>query len=684
MATFKRGALPDAPKITLSDALAAHAEANGLGEEFYRKVALAQMWHKQEDGGRPRQAFDLFNRFSHKAERRIKNLSEIRIETPWDTADAQAAADFHFSRDMLTSVTFLDEEGVSYDMAECRPVSGPNIHKGVVFQDDAGQVWFHGVEGDDNVVNYPNGEMRLKRLSYEAPAGLKAALGEGDMTDLMPFVGEIGISAGDVIMQYTEVEMALIRDIDPASHGWKPHLAAAQEAAAAQLAREEDIGNIFDAIVDVSKLQFLKEGLEYPVAKDDLSNHRRKIVYNTRSPINDMSEALMEAYREAGYLSKCPNNGPRAIREMTKWDAWLSGKELNVYDKMTLGRAPGFDMLQKCLTSASVEVEMEIEKSLSPDGKISYDDRVKFDLSEEDIDREIAMTVEKARAGFISETPDVLMSRDTSTCQVTGKFLRIGGTVFAPVLTQFTDDYKEEVAPVVETPKSALHFEIPMPTGELVMTDWLRMKGFKEGLLARVGGDDFYDINGAVGLDERMQDYFTKGGLAIVQVGNTSPTAYDDTAGVWRMGYVDEDHFYGEDGNRNGEVMPGEAWTTCTDLWANIFADRAVIVDILMDSGEYESRETADAALLEYAEESYGASITKLDVDRLHVYAPTGHGLHTGSFNKKFRADELDYPKWRKDQYVLSAEPLTVDPDVVLETGWKAPVHEVSDTPEPC
>ena len=95
------------------------------------------------------------------------------------------------------------------------------------------------------------------------------------------------------------------------------------------------------------------------------------------------------------------------------------------------------------------------------------------------LDGHVALTVEKARAAFVSETLDPLMSRDTSTCQVTGKHLRVGGTLFAPVLTQFTKDYKEEVAPVVETPKAALHFELPMPTGELVMTDWLRMKGFK-------------------------------------------------------------------------------------------------------------------------------------------------------------------------------------------------------------
>lgn len=48
MSEFKRGALPQAPKIILSENIVAHAATNNLGEDFYRRVALAQMWHRQE------------------------------------------------------------------------------------------------------------------------------------------------------------------------------------------------------------------------------------------------------------------------------------------------------------------------------------------------------------------------------------------------------------------------------------------------------------------------------------------------------------------------------------------------------------------------------------------------------------------------------------------------------------
>jgi len=502
----------------------------------------------------------------------------------------------------------------------------------------------------------------------------------------MPFMGDIGIAAGDVLMQFTEASMVALSHENPASQLWMPLLEDARRAALEKTEREKNIARIFDGIVDVSKMQFLKEGLEYPVSKDALVENRRTNVYNARGPINDLSEELMNAYRDAGYLEKCPNNGSRNIRGMTEWNVWLSGEDLGRYGQMYLDRAPGFGMMRQALISASVEVEMDIEKSLSPDGKINYSDRPKFDLTEDDVDREIAGAVAKAREAFINETTDLLMSRDTSTCQVTGQHLRIGGTLFAPVLTRFTEDYKDEIAPLVETPKPALHFEIPLPTGELVMGDWIRMEGFKEGLMSLVGGDDSYEINNSVGLDERMQDYFVKAGLVIVQVGNSSPHAYTDTSGVWRMGYVDDDNerFYDENGERTEVELPSEGWSTCTDLWANVFADRSVIVDILMASGVYESRLVADAALLEHVDDAYGTTINKLDVDRLHIYAPTGFGCLTGSFIKDFRAQELEYSDWREDKYVLSAQPLTVDPEFILETGWEAPAQVVADTPGPC
>jgi hypothetical protein len=682
---------PSAPDVVLPESF---EQAYPVAAKTLRGRILTDLYGSEGRDGQEAK-IGPFNRFKVEGGKRPWLVKEIHLDLP---AEDEAYLEMLDTDADIAAVAILSaEDGNDYPAATAVPAGTAQTHYGRLWRDEDGQVWFHGAEG--NLVTAPDeDEWGLRRVYPNVSEVLRAGWPE-DPFDHLPIEGELGFAGSGLI---TQIMRSSVKDLSDAAfekmkaglsdggaeiaESWRAERDASFRLATEKVAREQAIADIFDSIVDVSKLQFLKEGLEFPIDKEALSEHRRKTVYHTRSPIDDLSEELMEAFREAGYTKKCPNNGPRCVREMTQWDAWLSGKELSVYDKMSLSRAPGFDMLEKAMTSASVQIEMAIEKSLSPDGKISYDDRPKFDLSEEDVDREIALTVEKAREAFIAETPDLTFTKDSYDCQVTGKRVRIGGTVFEPVLTQFTKDYKEVVAPVVEAPKPALHFEIPMPTGELVMADWLRMKGFKDGLLARVGGDkdDFYDINNATGLDERMQDYLTKGGLAIVQVGNSSPSAYDDTQGVWRMGHVDEDHFYTEDGVRKDIEMPNEAWTTCTDLWANIFADRAVIIDILMASGEYESRETADVALLEYVEDSYGASINKLDVDRLHVYAPTGFGFHTGSFKKQFRAEELDYAKWRKDSYVLSVEPLTVDPDVVIETGWEAPAHEISEAPEPC
>jgi hypothetical protein len=96
---------------------------------------------------------------------------------------------------------------------------------------------------------------------------------------------------------------------------------------------------------------------------------------------------------------------------------------------------------------------------------------------------------------------------------------------------------------------------------------------------------------------------------------------------------------------------------------------REVIVDILMASDRYPDRADALMGLTEYAQE-YGVSMTDLGVDRLHLYLPTGQGIHAGDFNEVFRAAELDPAAWREDVYVLSATPLTVDPGILEDCDW--------------
>ncbi|MEQ5829392.1 hypothetical protein J3456_18775 [Sulfitobacter sp. NFXS29] len=153
------------------------------------------------------------------------------------------------------------------------------------------------------------------------------------------------------------------------------------------------------------------------------------------------------------------------------------------------------------------------------------------------------------------------------------------------------------------------------------------------------------------------------------------------------MGWFDEDHdaFYTEDSHRTDIPMLEREWNTCTDL----FADRGVMVDILMASDQYETREAADAAMVAYVDETYGAHIIELGGEKLHIYAPTGYGVHHADFASKISAQEIDYPEWREDYYVLSKEPLTFQEDLLEPEDWtegritpKSPDAE-TDAPEP-
>jgi len=90
-----------------------------------------------------------------------------------------------------------------------------------------------------------------------------------------------------------------------------------------------------------------------------------------------------------------------------------------------------------------------------------------------------------------------------------------------------------------------------------------------------------------------------------------------------------------------------------------------------------------ERVLTEYAE-GYGVSMTDLGVDRLHLYLPTGHGVHVGDFNEVFRAAELEPAEWREDAYVLSTTPLTVDPAILAPCDWREHARSEPDvTPEP-
>lgn len=432
----------------------------------------------------------------------------------------------------------------------------------------------------------------------------------------------------------------------------------------------ERVEAVCDRHLPPGALSFLKEGVRFPVDKDSFGKHIRA-AFGLGGKAIMLVRTMMEEMRDLGLLSPCPNNGPRGVSEFKAWNDWLEGhpdpKAIHY-----LERTPAFDVLHHALTSALVGVSLNKERRLSPDGKIDFARRLRIELDESEVDAILADATGQARSLFTGKTQFIRL-RDYR-CRLTGMNVDPGSSPLAPVLHGFEPGSRKEVRlDEIEPARPIRHLELPLPSGRLAMSDWFRVDGFNEGIEAILGAD-LYEINYAKGLDERAHDYFTRLGLVIIQVGNTSPWAYAEGADIWRMGRVNEDHdlFWTKDGDPNGVARPEPAWVTCTDLWANVMADHERIVDILMASGRYGGRSQAGRAIADHCETTYGVSTVDIGARVLHVYSQTGGGYGAGTFDSQFSAPEIERRDWQEDHYILSGRPLSV-PDVLLEKhDWTA------------
>lgn len=700
MRRMKKGAVPTTVPMSFNVSLEDLASRSEMTEDQVRAAVLAEIWDNQPEGRGINAPFDLFNRFCLADERRQKTMTELRVSLP-DDATLQDVLDPDIVGADL-EFFLVDETGEAYPAAACIPFAHPKRWYGRVFLGDDNRVWLHGMEGarEDALLEDPDG-WTLMRLDDGVAAGLAAAIGQEvdpitgaarTLADLLPFEAEIGIAARDTLAWIGHAHHASIADevfrgededleIEAAMASWNARRQDSFYAMQEQIQLEADLGRIFDQVVTPDRLAVLKEGITFPIDKDALSSHRRNEIYHARDNALDLiSRDLMDLARAEGMVAGCPNSHNRGIHQMESWNRWVRGEDLegDSFAAMYLQMTPGFMLLEEALTSASVDVEMEMERALSPTGEVDYEDRVSFSLTEADVDREIALTLQLAREAFVAGETDITSIRnDAVTCNVTGERMRVAGEYLAPVLMQHDKSYKLVPVGIVSAPAVARHLEMSLPSGQLVMADWLRIPGFKEAMDDLSGEEDtpdgFFDVNSGKGVDDQQKAYFERAGLAYVSVGNSSPYGYETAPGIWRMGHAwDDDDRFWIDGKENPDCPPPkENWRTCTDLWANVFADREVVVDILMHSGQYADRAAADAALLAYVEETYGAHIIEIGSDKLHLYSPTGPTTKDeGGFAEAFRAEELEEGDWWDDKYILSTQPLTVAPGVLEECDW--------------
>lgn len=383
--------------------------------------------------------------------------------------------------------------------------------------------------------------------------------------------------------------------------------------------------------------------------------------------------ALLIEKQAEGALKPCRNLGDRSNRSMTAWNRLVSdGPEaLTAYDDVALAR-----VLESLWHTAVFDAAWKLrEQEIGEDGKVR---KSLESLRTGDIRATLEALPEQVASALDGNWKAWRNSHDMQ-CNITGAQLKIEMRDWEPVLLRFDMEKRNYVeAEAIGARKPLRHMEMNLPTGELIIADWFRIEGFNEAmdsLTERWG----FDINSDDGADKQTQAYLESAGFVSITVGNTSPTIYRDGE-MMRLGWLDEDILYDDDGEKVKDC-PEEIGTTCTDLWWVTMADKQVITDVLMRSGQYADRDAAGAAVDAYVEETFGATRIQLEPGPLHVYAPSGHGAQEpdGLFVKAglTEIEGLD------DQIVLSRAPLDLDSEMVLETGFKqgdpAPAPETED-----
>jgi hypothetical protein len=380
--------------------------------------------------------------------------------------------------------------------------------------------------------------------------------------------------------------------------------------------------------------------------RSGFDSRRDKIAKVTRGFLFDMAAS--------GHLSPNTNAMGRDINWVESWNALVAGEALGPYEAMYLRGSPAMMAADKASCHRLMGLE-DYGTGLreKPFTIGDAEDQLRHLLTNEMAEVSFKLGTELSMCPM-TEEPLFLAWEDLYTPVVNGRG-QVPCTPFVP-------------------PKPVRHVVMPMPSGRLVMADCINVLGMRAMTDRAALGSDAYkpSISAASGRDAVSERVFQDLGLLYISTTDQSPAAFVE-GDIIRMGFFDEEHeaFWNDDADetRTDLSMPVASWSTCTDIWSNEFADIEVIVDIMMASGEYDTRDAAQTSLETYISQKYGAHIIDIGPGDLHIYMPTGaHEVLPDVFG----AAEVEKADWRTDTYILSRTPLTVDPDIVDEPGWIA------------
>lgn len=384
--------------------------------------------------------------------------------------------------------------------------------------------------------------------------------------------------------------------------------------------------------------------------------------------IDQTTFSMLRELRKNGLVASCPNNGPRQVHQLGGWDAWLNAEDTIPdvrklpYEHQTIVWSPLFRIIQKAYVSEGIDIY--------PD----RDTRKNNQFTSEEcrvLDTTAMRRISERICRDVASDNVTMADSIDLTSKLDGSYLHLERSMLKPVLAQYDSAYRiKTVLDPIEIPVPLRHIVLPVPSGKLVSADWPRVPGFNE-YIESLELEDF-NISSKKGLTNEQEALFTKLGILKIQVGNTSPTAYKVSDGVWRAGDPDEDSFYDEDGNETSEHYE-ESWRTCTDLWANTYVDYDQLTSILMASGKYGQPAAAQEAIDQYVADHYGASIIEIGQDHLHFYVPNGETHVSQKVMEQLDLEEHGFDpdeEWY-DYYFISETPLPIEKEFLAEHDWQ-------------
>lgn len=435
--------------------------------------------------------------------------------------------------------------------------------------------------------------------------------------------------------------------------------------AQARQAEVDEAQAAYDARLEIAQRHITPEVMldliNMAPAGDYMPEHHAKNRRDYDDKFEQILYNMLLDLKEAGMVAPCYNNGARKIYQLDAWDAWtkLDNPPKKVsdlgWDMQRVTWAPMFRLAQSTLIRTGIDIYPDRKEAsqLPETDETRALDRVASIAIAQQIARRIAM-----------DHVDLGDSIDLQS-QLNGDRLHLVSSMLKPRVMKRNNDYRgfTHLEPI-EVPKMLRHLTLPLPSGRMFVADWPRIPGFTEVVEERCG--DHFEINYQDGLIAEQKSYYENLGFLKIQVGNTSPKAFEVSPGVWRAGRIDEDSCYDDDGNY---VPPVESWGTCTDLWANTYIDYDQLTDVLMVSGKYADVSAAQAAIDNYVSNTYGAQIVEVGHDHLEFYVPNGKNYLKEDFVNDLGLSDhgFDEDQSWNTHYFLSNEELPIDKELLAD-----------------